>query len=43
MLDVPYALIVTIEDVSGTLDLYSEIEALNRYRPINEIRIRLTP
>ena len=39
--DVPYALVVTIEDVSGTLDIYSEIEALNRYRPINEIRVRL--
>lgn len=38
--DVPYALIVTIEDVSGKLDIYSEIEALNRYRPINEIRLR---
>jgi len=38
--DVPYALVVTIDDVSGTLDIYSEIEALNRYRPINEIRIR---
>jgi hypothetical protein len=38
--DVPYALIVTIEDVSGTQDIYSEIEALNRYRPINEIRLR---
>jgi hypothetical protein len=39
--DVPYALAVTIEDVSGTLDIYSKIEALNRYRPINEMRIRL--
>jgi hypothetical protein len=40
-LDVPYALVVTIEDVSGSLDIYSEIEALNRYRPINEVRVRL--
>jgi hypothetical protein len=39
--DVPYALVVTIEDVSGALDIYSEIEALNRYRPINELRVRL--
>ncbi|MFD0961647.1 S8 family peptidase [Paenibacillus chungangensis] len=39
--DVPYALVVTIEDVSGTLDVYSEIEALNRYRALNTIRIRL--
>ena len=31
-IDVPYALAVTIEDVSNTLDVYSEIEALNRYR-----------
>jgi hypothetical protein len=39
--DVPYALAVTIEDVSGTLDIYSDIQALNRYRPINEIRVRV--
>jgi subtilisin family serine protease len=39
--DVPYALAVTIEDVSGTLDIYSEIQVLNRYRPINEIRVRV--
>jgi len=39
--DVPYALVVTIEDVSGTLDVYSEIEALNRYRALNTIRIRV--
>jgi hypothetical protein len=37
--DVPYALVVTIEDVSGTLDIYSEIEALNRYRSMNTIRL----
>ena len=37
--DVPYALVVTIEDVSGTLDIYSEIEALNRYRAMNAIRL----
>ena len=39
--DVPYALVATIEDVSGTLDVYSEIEALNRYRALNTIRIRV--
>ncbi len=40
-LDVPYALAVTIEDVSHTLDVYSEIELLNRYRPLNTLRVRL--
>ena len=39
--DVPYALVVTIEDISGMLDVYSEIEALNRYRELNTIRIRV--
>jgi len=38
--DVPYALAVTVEDVSGTLDIYSEIEVLNRYRSLSTIRIR---
>jgi hypothetical protein len=40
-IDIPYALVVTIEDVSNTLDVYSEIEALNRYRAINTLRLRL--
>jgi hypothetical protein len=40
-MDVPYALAVTIEDVSNTLDVYSEIEVLNRYRPLNTLRLRL--
>ena len=39
-IDVPYALVITIEDVSNTLDIYSEIEALNRYRAINALRLR---
>ncbi len=39
-LDVDYSLVVTIEDVSGTLDIYSEIEAQNRYRSINSLRVR---
>ena len=38
--DVPYALVVTIEDMSGTLDVYSEVEALGRYMDLNTIRIR---
>jgi hypothetical protein len=37
--DIPYALIVTIEDISGKLDIYSEIQAQNRYQLLNEIRI----
>lgn len=40
-LEVPYALAVTIEDVSNTLDVYSEIKALNRYQAMNEIRLRV--
>lgn len=40
-LDVPYALAVTIEDVSNTLDVYSEVEALNRYHAMNTIRLRV--
>lgn len=38
--DVPYALIVTIEDMSGNLDIYNEVELLNRYQAINEVRLR---
>lgn len=38
--DVPYALVVTIEDMSGNLDIYNEIEAQNRYQPINQVRLR---
>lgn len=40
--DVPYALVITIEDVSNTLDIYSEIAALNRYQPLSTIRLRLS-
>lgn len=39
--DVPYALVVTIEDISKTLDVYSEIEALNRYRALNTLRLKI--
>lgn len=38
--DIPYALVITIEDVSERLDIYSEIEALNRYQAINTLRVR---
>lgn len=37
--DVEYALIVTIEDMSSKLDIYSEIENSNRYRPISQVRL----
>ena len=40
--DVPYALVITIEDVSDTLDIYSEIAALNRYKPLSAMRLRLS-
>lgn len=40
-LDVPYALVATIEDVSGTLDVYSEIQAQNRYQLANTLRIKI--
>lgn len=39
--DVPYALVVTIEDVSGTLDVYSEVQAQNRWQALNTIRIKV--
>lgn len=38
--DIAYALVVTIEDLSGTLDIYSEIQAQNRYQPLVDTRIR---
>lgn len=38
--DVPYALVVTIEDVSGTLDVYSEVQAQNRWQALNTIESR---
>ena len=40
--DVPYALVVTIEDVTKTLNIYSEIESLNRYRSMNNIRLMIS-
>jgi hypothetical protein len=41
-IDIKYALIVTIEDLSGTLDIYNEIRNTNRYQAINEIRLQIT-
>ena len=41
-LDVKYALVVTIDDLSGSLDIYNEIRNTGRYRPINEIRIKVS-
>lgn len=38
--DIPYALIVTIEDMSGSLDIYNEIQNQNRYQAINQVRVR---
>lgn len=38
--DIPYALIVTIEDMSGDLDIYNEIEIQNRYQAITQVRLR---
>lgn len=40
-LDVPYALVATIEDVSGTLDVYSEVQSQNRYELANTLRIKV--
>lgn len=40
-IDVPYALVATIEDVSGTLDVYSEVQAQNRYQLANTLRIKV--
>jgi len=40
-IDVRYALVVTIEDISQTMDIYSQVEQTNRYRQMNEIRLRL--
>ena len=40
-MDVPYALVATIEDVSGTLDVYSEIQAQNRWHALNTLRIKV--
>ena len=40
-INVPYALVVTIEDMSGALDVYSEVQAQNRYHAINTLRLKV--
>ena len=40
--DVPYALIVTVEDMSKTVDIYNEIKALNRYQVAIPVRLQVT-
>lgn len=40
-INVPYALVATIEDISGTLDVYNEIQAQNRYQAVNALRIKI--
>lgn len=39
-LDIQYALVVTIEDMSEKLDIYNEIRAQNRYRELSTVRER---
>lgn len=39
--DVPYALVVTIEDMSKTVDIYNEIETLNRYQAAIPVRVQV--
>jgi hypothetical protein len=41
-IDVKYALIVTIEDLSGNLDIYNPIRNTGRYQPLNEIRLQVS-
>jgi len=40
-IDVKYALAVTLEDLSGNLDIYNPIRNTGRYQPINEVRIKV--
>lgn len=40
-IDVPYAIVATIEDISKTLDVYSEIQAQNRYQAVNALRLKI--
>lgn len=40
-INVPYALAVTIEDMSGALDVYSEVQAQNRYHAVNTLRLKV--
>lgn len=43
-LNIPYAIAITIEDLSKTLDIYNEIliEASGRYQPMSTVRIPVT-
>lgn len=41
-IDVKYALVVTIEDLSGNLDIYNPIRNTGRYRSLNEIRVKVS-
>jgi hypothetical protein len=41
-MDIKYALVVTIEDLSGSLDIYNPIRNTGRYRPLNEIRVQVS-
>jgi hypothetical protein len=41
-IDVKYALVVTIEDLSGNLDIYNPIRNTGRYRALNEIRVKVS-
>lgn len=40
-IDVPYALVATIEDVSETLDVYNEVQTQNRYQAVNTLRLKI--
>lgn len=39
--DVPYALVISIEDMSGLNDIYQEIQLQNRFREVVPVRFRL--
>lgn len=39
--DIPYALVITIEDLSGSLDIYNEIRSQNRYELLNSNVVRV--
>jgi hypothetical protein len=40
-INVKYALVVTIEDLSESLDIYNPIRNTGRYRSLNEIRVKV--
>ena len=39
--DIPYALVITIEDLSGELDIYNEIQEQNRFQEIDTFRLKI--